>query len=113
MTGECTRCRSIGPIHRHHLTGVDGHGHYIHPELTVRFCIPCHDGAHAILRAQHLDGRKEATGKLILARIQGFLCWMQLISGPHTLDDELLAGITKALEAPLAELQGLASLLDG
>lgn len=105
MRGQCGRCRRIvDTIHGHHVTGSGIDGEYLHPKLTFPFCIPCHDGIHAILRAAGLDGDREGTPLLVLARFCAWCSWMAEEPGPYELTQEFMEELARALEAPLEVL---------
>jgi len=104
VTGRCGRCRSWRPIHWHHVTGSGIDGRYLHPRLTFPLCVPCHDGMHAVLRGAGIDGDREGTPLLILARFCAWLSWMGEESGPFELTQTFVEELTIALEGPLAAL---------
>ena len=105
MSGQCGRCRrGVEVIHRHHVTGSGIDGEYLHPNLTFPFCVPCHDGIHAILRAARLDGDRHGTPLLVLARFCAWLSWMAEEPGPYVFTREFVEELVSALEAPLEAL---------
>jgi len=59
MTGVCSLCGHVGPVHAHHLTGrMERDGCYLDSALVLPLCPGCHGaagGVHPILRACSLD----------------------------------------------------------
>lgn len=113
MTATCIRCGAIGPIERHHPTGCDACGAYMHTNFTVRLCIPCHRGAHVVLRAIGIDGRRAATPGLVLARLNAFVGYMGQAGNASALSGETLVELAIIGEDPVRALRGFESDLDG
>lgn len=57
MTGACSLCGAIGPLHQHHPTRRPAPSQtYFDPGFTAPRCAaPCHPVTHAALRAAGLD----------------------------------------------------------
>jgi hypothetical protein len=89
------------------VTGSDIDGDYLHPSLTFPFCIPCHDGMHAILRGAGIDGDREGTPLLVMARACAWLSWMAEEPGPYGITQEFAEQLVIALEEPLAALMAV------
>jgi hypothetical protein len=103
VTGICSLCGHVGPVHLHHLTGRSERGaRYLDSELTIALCPKCHTGAsgvHPTLRACKLDF--PASGADLLAyrlRRVGF----------HA---ELLGGAGRAFVVEPSAARALAALL--
>ncbi len=110
MTGVCARCGRFGPVEHHHITGKGIDGRYLHPALTVPLCVPCHDGLHAVQRAAGIDGDREATPALVLARITAWVSWMSEAPGTNGITCELFGELAVALDAPLTALLAVTPL---
>jgi len=106
VRAACTRCGRVAAINRHHCTGRGADGRYLHPRLTVPLCVPCHDGMHAVMRGAGIDGDREATPYLVLARIAACLSWISEAAGPYVVTQDLFEELTIALETPLVALLG-------
>ena len=56
MTGACSLCGAIRPVHRHHVSGRPAPGcAYLDPGLVVAVCAACHANLHQALRLCGLD----------------------------------------------------------
>jgi hypothetical protein len=110
VIGVCARCGRVGQVEHHHITGRSIDGRYLHPGLTVALSIPCHDGLHAVQRAAGIDGDREGTPALVLARIAAWVSWMSEQPGPQGITGELLGELAAALDAPLTALLTIAPL---
>ena len=56
MTGVCSMCGAVGPVHRHHVTGRPAPGvAYFDGGLVVVLCPGCHASLHQALRVAGVD----------------------------------------------------------
>ncbi len=107
MIGVCERCGAIGKIERHHPTCRACRGAYMHPDFTSRLCIPCHRGAHAILRALGINDTKVESPSLVAARMAAWFGWMGQAGRPVTFESQTISHIAIVLEEPVRALMQL------
>lgn len=56
MTGACSLCGAVGPVHWHHLTGRPAPDErYFDTRLVIALCLSCHASVHQVLRVVGLD----------------------------------------------------------
>ena len=104
MTGVCFRCGVIGRIEQHHPTCRRVDGNYFHPDFKVPFCKPCHDGAHVVLRAEHIERTTIDSDGLVLARVVAFIVWMGMVDSPDCVHVQILRQVATVLTIPLKTL---------
>ena len=81
MTGACSLCGAIGPVHRHHVTGRSAPGvAYFDGGLVVAVCAACHASLHQALRLCGLDFPVGATDSMA-HRLHRVAATAELVAG--------------------------------
>ena len=104
MTGICARCGVDARIEEHHPTCRGADGFHLHPDFTVPLCIPCHRGAHCMLRSLGINKTIVDSPGLVLHRIAAFDSYMAMSDCPVVLGSEVARRRASALEDPVRAL---------
>lgn len=72
----CWRCW-VAEIDVNHHPLLPGPDHaYLYRDLTCGICLPCHQGAHGLLKAANLEVVEDITAAVIDGRIANWLAWL-------------------------------------